>query len=85
MHLAIKLAAQKLYGMQPVGHGSLEGKKVFCSDMTFDATLNGVLYENGTLVFIDTEYDSWNMDPVGALAKAFEMYYNYQCFLVLIE
>lgn len=39
LHLAIKLAAQKLYGMQPVGHGSLEGKKVFCSDMTFDATL----------------------------------------------
>ena len=73
LHLAIKLAAQKLYGMQPVGHGSLEGKKVFCSDMTFDATLNGVLYENGTPVFIDTEYDSWNMDPI-ALEKAFEMY-----------
>ena len=73
LHLAIKLAAQKLYGIQPVGHGSLEGKKVFCSDMTFDATLNGVLYENGLPVFIDTEADSWNMDPV-ALEKAFEMY-----------
>jgi len=73
LHLSIKLAAQKLYGIQPVGHGSLEGKKVFCSDMTFDATLNGVLYENGTPIFIDTEYDSWNMDPV-ALENAFEMY-----------
>lgn len=73
LHLAIKLAAEKLYGMPKVGHGSLEGKKVFCSDMTFDATLNGVLYENGEPVFIDTEYDSWNMDPV-ALEKAFEIY-----------
>lgn len=81
LHLAIKLAAQKLYGMQPVGHGSLEGKKVFCSDMTFDATLNGVLYENGTPVFIDTEYDSWNMDPV-ALAKAFEMYPDVKLIVV---
>ena len=73
LHLAIKLAAEKLYGMPQVGHGALEGKRVFCSDMTFDATLNGVLYENGTPVFIDTEYDSWNMDPV-ALEKAFEIY-----------
>ena len=81
LHLDIKLAAQKLYGMQPVGHGSLEGKRVFCSDMTFDATLNGVLYENGTPVFIDTEYDSWNMDPV-ALAKAFEMYPDVKLIVV---
>ena len=73
LHLAIKLAAEKFYGMPAVGHGSLEGKKVFCSDMTFDATLQSVLYENGTPIFIDTEYDSWNMDPV-ALVKAFEMY-----------
>lgn len=48
-------------------------KRVFCSDMTFDATLNPVVYEGGTPVFIDTEKDSWNMDPV-ALEKAFEMY-----------
>lgn len=81
LHLAIKLAAQKLYGIQPVGHGSLEGKKVFCSDMTFDATLNGVLYENGTPIFIDTEYDSWNMDPE-ALEKAFEMYPDVKLIVV---
>jgi len=81
LHLAIKLAAEKLYGMPTVGHGSLEGKKVFCSDMTFDATLQGVLYENGTPIFIDTEYDSWNMDPV-ALAKAFEMYPDVKMIVV---
>ena len=73
LHLAIKLAGERLYGQPSVGHGSLEGHKVFCSDMTFDATVNPVAYEGGELVFIDTEYDTWNMDPV-ALAKAFEVY-----------
>ena len=81
LHLAIKLAAEKLYGMPKVGHGSLEGRKVFCSDMTFDATLNGVLYENGTPIFIDTEYDSWNMDPA-ALKNAFEMYPDVKLIVV---
>ena len=52
---------------------ALEGKKVFCSDMTFDATVNPIVYEGGEPVFIDTEYDTWNMDPV-ALKKAFEIY-----------
>ena len=73
LHLAIKLCAEKLYGQPKVGHGSLEGRKVFCSDMTFDATVNPVAYEDGEPVFIDTEYDTWNMDPV-ALEKAFELY-----------
>lgn len=73
LHLAIKLAGEKLYGQSKVGHGVLEGKKVFCSDMTFDATVNPVAYEGGEAVFIDTEYDTWNMDPV-ALEKAFEIY-----------
>ena len=73
LHLAIKLAGEKLYGQARVGHGVLEGKKVFCSDMTFDATVNPVAYEGGEAVFIDTEYDTWNMDPV-ALEKAFEIY-----------
>lgn len=81
LHLAIRLAAEKLYGMPRAGHGSLEGRKVFCSDMTFDATLNGVLYENGTPIFIDTEYDSWNMNPV-ALKKAFEMYPDVKLIVV---
>ena len=61
LHMAVKLA-----GVKP-------GQKVFCSDMTFDATVNPVVYEGGVPVFIDTEYDTWNMDPV-ALEKAFEIY-----------
>lgn len=61
LHLAVKLA-----GVKP-------GDKVFCSDMTFDATVNPVMYESATPIFIDTEYDTWNLDPV-ALEKAFEMY-----------
>lgn len=61
LHLAVKLARVK------------PGDKVFCSDMTFDATVNPVVYEGGVPVFIDTEYDTWNMDPV-ALEKAFEIY-----------
>ena len=73
LHMAIKLAAQNLYGQPQVGHGTLEGKKVFTSDMTFDATVNPICYEGGEPVFIDTEYDTWNMDPV-ALDKAFKMY-----------
>ncbi|MCD8364748.1 MAG: aminotransferase class I/II-fold pyridoxal phosphate-dependent enzyme, partial [Clostridiales bacterium] len=61
LHLAMKLA-----GVKP-------GERVFCSDMTFDATVNPVVYEGGVPVFIDTEYDTWNMDPA-ALEKAFELY-----------
>ena len=73
LHLAIKLCGEKLYGQAPVGHGSLEGRRVFASDMTFDATVNPICYEGGIPVFIDTEYDTWNMDPE-ALEKAFEIY-----------
>ena len=61
LHMAVKLAGVK------------RGDKVFCSDMTFDATVNPVVYEGGVPVFIDTEYDTWNMDPI-ALEKAFEIY-----------
>ena len=61
LHMAVKLA-----GVRP-------GDKVFCSDMTFDATVNPVVYEGGIPVFIDTEYDTWNMDPA-ALEKAFQLY-----------
>lgn len=73
LHLCVKLAGEKLYGKPAVSHGVLEGKKVFCSDMTFDATLNPLTYEGGIPVFIDTEAESWNMDPV-TLEKAFELY-----------
>ena len=73
LHLAVKHAGETLYGKPAISHGALEGKRVFCSDMTCDATLNPVVYEGGIPVFIDTEAKSWNMDPV-ALEKAFEMY-----------
>ena len=61
LHLAVKLAGVKA------------GDRVFCTDMTFAATVNPVLYEKGIPVFIDTEYETWNMDPV-ALERAFEIY-----------
>ena len=73
LHLATKLAGEKLYGQAKPDRGTLQGHKVFCSDCTFDASINPVAYEDGEAVFIDTEYDTWNMSPE-ALAKAFEIY-----------
>ena len=61
IHLALKLA-----GLKP-------GEKVFCSDLTFSASANPIVYEGGIPVFIDSERDTWNMDPV-ALKKAFDLY-----------
>lgn len=61
LHMAIKAA-----GVKP-------GDKVFCSDMTFSASVNPIVYEGGTPVFIDVEYDTWNMSPA-ALEKAFQLY-----------
>lgn len=61
LHLAMKLAGIK------------HGDRVFCSDMTFSATVNPVVYEGAEPIFIDTERDTWNMDPV-SLEKAFEIY-----------
>ena len=73
LHLCVKLAGERLYGRHLPGHGALEGKRVFCSDMTFDATVNPVLYEGGIPVFVDTDINTWNMDPK-ALEKAFDLY-----------
>lgn len=73
LHLATRLAGEKLYGISGTDKGVLSGKKVFASDMTFDASVNPVAYEDGEAVFIDTEYDTWNMDPK-ALEKAIELY-----------
>ena len=73
LHLAVKLAGERLYGQAEPNEGTLKGRKVFCSDVTFDASINPVAYEDGEAVFIDTERDTWNMDPE-ALEKAFEMY-----------
>lgn len=63
LHLAVKLAGVK------------SGDVVLCSDMTFAATVNPISYEGGVQVYIDSEYETWNMDPV-ALEKAFEKYPN---------
>lgn len=61
LHLAMRLA-----GVHP-------GDMVFCSDLTFDATVNPVMYEGAKQVFIDSEYETWNMDP-NALRQAFQLY-----------
>ena len=61
LHLAVKCTGIK------------RGDVVFSSDMTFAATVNPVVYEGGVPAFIDTERDTWNMDPK-SLAKAFEEY-----------
>ena len=61
LHMAVKLA-----GVKP-------GDRVFCSDMTFSATVNPVVYEGGIPVFIDSERETWNMDQE-ALERAFERY-----------
>lgn len=73
LHLAMKLAGIKLYGLPELSKGTLSGKRVFCSDLTFCATINPIVYEGGIPVFIDSEYETWNMDPE-ALKKAFEIY-----------
>ena len=73
LHLAVKLAGEKLYGQARPYEGTLRSRKVLCSDVTFDASINPVAYEDGEAVFIDTEYDTWNMDPE-ALEKAFQIY-----------
>lgn len=61
LHLCVRLA-----GVRP-------GDEVLCSDMTFDATVNPVVYEGGIPVLVDTERDTWNMDPA-ALRRAFELH-----------
>lgn len=81
LHLATKLAGEKLYGRARPNQGTLQGHRVFCSDMTFAASINPVTYEDGEAVFIDTECDTWNMCPK-ALGKAFELYPDVQLIVV---
>lgn len=61
LHLAMRLAEIK------------RGTPVFCSDLTFIASVNPVVYEGGTPILVDSEYETWNMDPA-ALEKAFELH-----------
>lgn len=69
LHMAVKLAGVK------------QGDKVFCSDMTFAATVNPVIYEKAVPIFVDGEYDTWNMDPM-ALEKAFEKHPDVKVVIV---
>ena len=69
LHMAIKLADVK------------PRESVFCSDLTFVATVNPVLYEKAKPIFIDSEYETWNMDPV-ALEKAFKLFPNTRVVIV---
>lgn len=69
LHLAVKLA------------GVQRGDIVFCSDLTFSATVNPVSYEGGVQVFVDSERETWNMDP-RALERAFEKYPDCKCIIV---
>ena len=59
-----------------------QGDIVFCSDLTFSATANPIIYQNATPVFIDSEKETWNMDPV-ALEKAFQKYPNPKAVIVV--
>lgn len=70
LHLAVKLAGVK------------QGDKVLCTDMTFAATVNPVAYEKGTLIFVDSEYDTWNMDPK-ALEKALEKHPDAKAVIIV--
>jgi len=81
LHLATKLAGERLYGQARPNAGTLQGHRVFCSDVTFDASINPVAYEDGEAVFIDTEPDTWNMDPA-ALERAFEIYPDVKLIVV---
>ena len=63
LHLALKAAGVKA------------GDIVFCQDLTFSATANPIAYEKAIPVFIDSDYETWNMSPE-ALERAFEKYPN---------
>lgn len=70
IHLALRLLEVK------------EGDVVFVSSLTFSATCNPIVYEKATPVFIDSERDTWNMDPK-ALEKAFEKYPNPKAVVIV--
>ncbi len=70
IHLALK------------GVGVGEGDIVFCPTLTFSATANPIIYQNAIPVFIDSEYETWNMSPK-ALEKAFASYPNVKAVIVV--
>lgn len=75
VHLALKLAAEEVYGKPEPATLSLLDKKVFSSDMTFAATANPIIYEGGKPIFIDSEFQTWNLDP-DSLELAFQKHHD---------
>lgn len=63
IHLALKAAG--------VGPGDV----VICQDLTFSATVNPVAYEKAVPVFVDSDYETWDMSPE-ALEDALKKYPN---------
>lgn len=70
IHMALKAA------------GVEEGDIVLCQDLTFAATANAIIYQNAIPVFVDSDYETWNMNPK-ALEEAFEKYPNAKAVLVV--
>jgi len=70
IHLALKAVGIK------------EGDIVFCQSLTFSATANPIIYEKAIPVFIDSDYETWNMDPK-ALKAAFEKYSNVKAVIIV--
>jgi dTDP-4-amino-4,6-dideoxygalactose transaminase len=70
IHMALKAAG--------IGTGDI----VFCQSLTFSATANPIIYQNAIPVFIDSDYETWNMDP-NALEEAFEKYPNVKAVLIV--
>lgn len=70
IHLALKAAG--------VGEGDI----VFCQSLTFSATANPIIYQNAIPVFIDSNYETWNMCPE-ALEEAFEKYPEVKAVIVV--
>jgi dTDP-4-amino-4,6-dideoxygalactose transaminase len=81
-HAAALSAGTAAIQMALKAAGVGQGDIVFCQDLTFSATANPIIYQNATPVFIDSNFETWNMDP-GALEAAFEKYPEVKAVLVV--
>ena len=81
-HAAALSAGTAAIQMALKAAGVEQGDIVFCQDLTFSATANPIIYQNATPVFIDSNFETWNMDP-GALEAAFEKYPEVKAVLVV--
>ena len=80
LHLATKLAGERLYGQARPNQGTLQGHRVFCSDMTFDASINPVAYEDGEAVFIDTSDSDSDSVIIGPTSRECPRRLAFSCF-----